>query len=84
MDKNSAIVTFEMVKRGKIVDIEIPLDISADDFVKALNEAYFLRIDTRNPKNCYMQAENPVALLKGNRTLKEFGLHHGSVIRFTE
>jgi hypothetical protein len=84
MDKNSAIVTFEMVKRGKIVDIEIPLDISADDFVKALNVAYSLRIDTRNPKNCYMQAENPVALLKGNRTLKEFGLHHGSVIRFTE
>lgn len=84
MDNENAIVSFEMVKKQKTVDLEIPLDISADELVKALNSAYSLDIDTDNPRNCYIQAENPIALLKGNRTLKDFGIHNGSVIRFTE
>lgn len=84
MDKENAIVTFDIPKRHMCVDIEIPLDISADELVKALNQAYSLEIETANPKYCYLQAENPIALLKGNRTLKDFGIRNGSLLRFTK
>lgn len=84
MNTKSAICVFQAHKKGIYVDLEIPLDISANDLVIALNVAYDLGIDTTNIKNCYLKAENPIALLKGNKTLAEFGLHNGSVINFTE
>lgn len=81
---NKAIVIFKMHKRNAEVDLEIPLDISANDLVNALNSAYELGIDTNNVKNCYLKAENPIALLKGNRQLSEFGVRNGTVINFTD
>lgn len=66
------------------MDLEVPLDISANDLVNALNIAYELDIDTSNIKNCYLKAERPITLLKGNKTLAEFGLRNGSVINYTE
>lgn len=84
MDKETAIVILNIIKRNFTVDLEVPLDISANDLVNALNTAYELGIDTSNIKNCYLKIENPIALLKGNKTLAEFGLRNGSVINFTE
>lgn len=84
MNKDTAIIVFNIVKRNFTVDLEVPLDISANDLVNALNTAYELNIDTSDIKNCYLKAENPIALLKGNKTLAEFGLRNGSVINFTE
>ena len=84
MDKEKAIIIFNIKKRNFTVDLEVPLDISANDLVNALNTAYELGIDTSDIKNCYLKAENPIALLKGNKTLAEFGLRNGSVINFTE
>jgi len=84
MNKETAIIVFNIIKRNFTVDLEIPLDISANDLVNALNTAYELGIDTSDIKNCYLKAENPIALLKGNKTLAEFGLRNGSVINFTE
>ncbi|WP_289698724.1 EsaB/YukD family protein [Bacteroides acidifaciens] len=84
MDKETAIVILNIIKRNFTVDLEVPLDISANDLVNALNTAYELGIDTSDIKNCYLKAENPIALLKGNKTLAEFGLRNGSVINFTE
>ena len=84
MAKETAIIIFNIIKRHFTVDLEVPLDISANDLVNALNTAYDLHIDTSDIKNCYLKAENPNALLKGNKTLKEFGLRTGSVINFTE
>lgn len=84
MAKETAIIIFNIIKRHFTVDLEVPLDISANDLVNALNTAYDLHIDTSDIKNCYLKAENPIALLKGNKTLKEFGLRTGSVINFTE
>ena len=81
---NKAIVIFKMHKRNAEVDLEIPLDISANDLVNALNSAYELGIDTNNVKNCYLKAENPIAMLKGNRQLSEFGVRNGTVINFTD
>lgn len=84
MDKETAIVIFNVVKRNFSVDLEIPLSITANDLVIALNEAYQLGIDTSDIKNCFLKAERPIALLKGNKTLAEFGIRNGSVISCTE
>ena len=79
-----AIVIFNIVNRNFQVDLEIPLNISANELVVALNTAYELGIDITDVKNCYLKAENPIALLKGNRLLSEFGVRNGTVIYFTE
>lgn len=82
MSENNAIVIFNIVDRDFSVDIDIPLQISANDLVIALNEAYDLGINTSNVQECYMACERPVALLKGNKTLSDFGVRNGSVIYF--
>ncbi len=82
--KNTAIIVFNILKRNFTVDLEVPLDISANELVIALNEAYELKIDTSNVKSCYLKAEKPIALLRGNKTLNEFGVRNGTVIYFTE
>lgn len=84
MHSDTAIVVFNITKRNLTVDLEVPLYISANELVIALNAAYKLGIDTTDIKNCYLKAENPIALLKGNKTLAEFGLRNGSVINCTE
>lgn len=84
MNGESAIIIFNIDKKNVSVDLEIPLTISANELVTALNAAYDLGIDTSDIKNCYLKSENPIALLKGNKTLAEFGLHNGSIINYTE
>ncbi len=81
---NKAIVIFVAHKRNFQVDLEIPLDISANELVVALNTAYNLGIDTTDVKNCYLKAERPITLLKGNKMLSEYGVRNGTVINFTE
>lgn len=83
MNKETAIIIFNIIDRNISVDLEVPLDISANDLVNALNSAYHLNIDTTDIKNCYLKAENPIVLLKGNKTLSEFGIRNGSVINHT-
>lgn len=82
--KDTAIIVFNIAKRKFTVDLEVPLDISANELVVALNTAYELGIDIMDIKNCYLKAENPIALLKGNKTLAEFGIRNGSVINYTD
>lgn len=84
MDRDKAIVIFNVIKQNISDDLEIPLDISANELVESLNIAYKLGIDTSDIKNCYLKTENPIALLKGNKSLAEFGLRNGSVINYTE
>lgn len=84
MDREKAVITFNIISRNESVDLEVPLSISANDLVMALNAAYELNIDVSDMKNCYLKAEKPIILLRGNKTLAEFGLRNGSVINFTE
>ena len=84
MNNDTAIVILRMHKRNETVDLQIPLFISANELVVALNTAFELGIDTSDIKNCYLKSENPIALLRGNKTLAEFGIRNGSVINFTE
>lgn len=83
MDRETAIVIFINHCKDYCVDLEVPLDITANDLVIALNTVYELGIDTSDIKNCYLKAERPIMLLRGNKTLAEFGLRNGSIINYT-
>lgn len=60
----------------KQVDLQVPINISATEFVIGVNEAYNLGIDINDLSKCYLRSENPIALLKGERTLKDFNLNY--------
>ncbi|MBQ8488386.1 MAG: EsaB/YukD family protein [Pseudobutyrivibrio sp.] len=82
--ENSAVIIFNNIKKNESIDLEIPLDITANDLVIGLNTAYELGIDTSDQKKCFLKAENPFALLKGSKKLSDFGVRNGTVINFTE
>lgn len=84
MAKERAIIIFNIIKKNESYDLDIPLDISANDLVVALNTAYDLKIDVSDIKKCHLKAENPIALLRGNKALSDYGIRNGSVINFTE
>lgn len=84
MNKDYVTVTFTMLDKRVSKDIEIPLFITANELVCALNNVYELGINIADIKKCYLKAERPIALLKGNKTLAEFGVRNGTVIYFTE
>ena len=84
MSQDKVTVILRIHRRGFETDIELPLNISANELVIALNSAYNLNIDTAYASNCFIRAENPIALLKGNKLLCEFGIRNGSVLNFTE
>ena len=83
MDKNKMVLRLKIPKFNLEEDIEVPVSITANDLVFALNKAYNLGIDTNDIENCYLKAENPIVLLKGNKTIEEFGLYNGSLIIIT-
>lgn len=82
MDKETVVIRFRYM--DKEIDIELPLVITAQELLVALNEAYELKIDTTDIKICHLQAENPIVLLKGNKTLKEFGIRNGTIVYYTK
>ena len=82
--ENTAVIIFKNIKKNESIDLEIPLDITANDLVIGLNTAYDLGIDISDQKKCFLKAENPFALLKGSKKLSEFGVRNGTVINFTE
>lgn len=82
--KQTAIIILYIHSRNIVKDIEVPLDITANEFVIALNTAYGLGINVDDIRNCYLKMENPVALLHGNTTLKEYGIHECSVVHITD
>lgn len=84
MDKDKAIIIFNNYRQNTTVDIEVPLNITATELVVGLNTAYNLGIDITDIKNCYLKAENPIAFLKGNKTLAQYGIRNGSIINYTE
>lgn len=84
MERESVIIIFNMPNKNINVDLEVPLSISANDLVIALNYAYDLGINTLDINECYLKSENPIALLKGNKSLREFGIRNGSIVCFTK
>lgn len=80
MEKDTVIIRFR--NKNEEIDLEVPSYITAQEFIVAVNEAYALGIDTTDIKNCYLQAENPIALVKGNKALAEYGFRNGTIVYF--
>ena len=64
------------------VELEIPINITANDLIIALNEAFDLKMEVDNIFGCYLIAENPIAFLHGNKELSEYGIRNGTKIIF--
>lgn len=75
-----AIITVRLLNKKEVYDIEVPLDISGNDLVIALNQAFKLGIDVNNILDCYLNMENPIALIRGNKLLRDYGMRNGSII----
>jgi uncharacterized ubiquitin-like protein YukD len=72
-----------MLKKNEFdpgIDIEIPLNISANEFIYGLNQSFNLGINMDDPKECYLRASNPITLIKGEKTLEEHGIRNGTSI----
>jgi hypothetical protein len=82
MSSNSAIITVNLVHAHKSHDLETPLDISANELCSALFAKY-LPAQHEDMQQYYLKAERPIALLRGERTLREYGLRDGSIINIT-
>lgn len=75
-----AIITVRLLNKKEVYDIEVPLDISGNDLVIALNQAFKLGIDVNNILDCYLNMESPIALIRGNKLLRDYGMRNGSMI----
>lgn len=73
------IITVNLVKSGIRHDLEVPLDISASELCSVLFQKY-LPEQYGDMQRYYLKAEKPIALLRGERTLREYGIRHGSII----
>ena len=83
MEKKEIIVQFINHRTGKEMDIEVPLDITANELIHGLNEGLGLHMASDNMFQNSLSAENPIVLLRGTRTLAELGLRDGSVIHYS-
>lgn len=79
MSANTAIVTVNLLPGGVHHDLEVPLDISASELCSALFQKYWPE-QYGDMQRYYLRAERPIALLRGERTLREYGLRDGSVL----
>ncbi|MBQ8904268.1 MAG: hypothetical protein IJY73_08300 [Oscillospiraceae bacterium] len=77
-------MVFNRKKTQECFDIEVPLNITANELIYGLNVGLKLGLDLRDAENCYLCTENPIALLKGNKSLENFGLHDGTKIFFNK
>lgn len=84
MNQDTAIIIFYNIKENRKIDIEVPLDITVNELILGLTSAYQLDIDVTDQRKCILKSENPIALLKGNKTLAEYGIHNGTYIFYKE
>ncbi len=84
MERESVIIVFHALKKDISMDLELPLNITAKELIAALNKAFDLGIEAEEIRNCYLKSERPIALLKGSRTMEEFGICNGSEITFDQ
>lgn len=80
MDKKTIIILVCDHRNLTETDVEIPVNITANELIVAINESFHLDMDTDNLYKCFLSAENPIALVKGDKTIEEFGLHDGTII----
>ena len=77
------IIDFYDLKSNQHIDIEVPLNITANELYQALASVFQMKKNPNQFSTGFLKSENPIALLKGNRTLEEYGLRDGSRILFS-
>ena len=77
-----AVVKFVNHTAGFEVDVEVPLDITAQDLFIALNRGLKLGVNENDRYNYVLKADKPLACLSGTETLDKFGVRNGTVINF--
>jgi uncharacterized ubiquitin-like protein YukD len=84
MDKERITAILHIHSQNKKIDIDIPLDITANELIVSLAKGFNLNIDISNPSKCFLKTENPIALLRGNKLLRDYELRDGVLINITE
>lgn len=84
MDNERIIVILHIHKKGEKHDVDIPIDITVNELIIGLNEGFQLGMDVSDLSKCYLKTENPIAFLKGNKSITEYGLRNGTTINITE
>ena len=79
---NKVIVTLIDHTNNRSVDLELDLDITALELFYGLDEAYNWGCAGTDIQNCYLAAENPIALLRGNKKLREYGIRNGTILHY--
>ncbi len=79
--KTDKIILRVFIHKSKYsIDVEVPINITCNELVIALNNTYNLDFDTSDLSKCCLKCENPTALIRGIHTLKDYGLRNGSII----
>ena len=60
-------------------DLEVPLNLPACSLILALRHMYKPEQGPGGLKDSCLRCENPVALLHGSRTLKDYGIRNGTI-----
>ena len=80
--EDKIIMVFERARTQERFDIEVPLDITANELLNGLNTGLRLGLNLEDSTQCFLCTENPIALIKGNTLLKDYNLHDGTIISF--
>ena len=79
---DKVIMIFKFGTEDKGRDIEVPVNISASELIYALNQGFHLGINMDDPAECYLRTENPIALIRGDEILENYGLRNGTILYF--
>ena len=64
-----------LIHQGQTIDLHVPADIRVSQLLAILTDKLHLR-----PERSFIRCENPVAMLAGDMTLADYGLHDGSTL----
>ena len=80
------VIVFRQIKNRMVFDseLEIPTNMTANDLIVALNQLIDLGMNINKIQSCYLKAENPIALLKGDKTIADIGLINGSIVIYND
>lgn len=78
--KDKVIITVNIPQCGVRQDLEVPADITANELITALSKIYSLGMNPEYIFNYYLKADNPKALLRGDKTLQELGVRSGTEV----
>ena len=78
--EEKVLVSFINEIDGITTELEVPLSITSNDLIIAVNSAFSLGMDIENIFGCFLVANEPIAFLHGDNTLESYGIRNGSVI----